>query len=127
MFTLIQELWTKISPKSLYASSIELGNREQQTNKVSFWNTSNGLRGYEGLFRDSNRSMGTTNQRLLDFADESVKLLTASPKGTFKKKIGDWQLYAEAIFLRKKECLTCHKSMKLNDPIAVSAFAYKKR
>ncbi len=119
VFTLISELWQNVKVDSADNSIV-------RTNKVAMWRSSNLSLGNQGLFRTSYRSSGKSDPKLLDFADQSVKLLAASPKGTFKKKIGDWQLYAESIFLRKKECLNCHRNMKLNEPIAIAAFAYKK-
>jgi hypothetical protein len=47
-------------------------------------------------------------------------------KGTIAfQKIGDWNVQTRLMRLNKKECLSCHINNKLNDPVAIFAFATK--
>lgn len=39
------------------------------------------------------------------------------------KRLGDWEVQSRLVRLNKKECLNCHTENKLNDPVAIFAFA----
>lgn len=56
-----------------------------------------------------------------ELARQAVKKLAAGEKGPFIAKSDETEVDLRPIRLSKKECLSCHKGMKLNDPVALLA------
>lgn len=131
VFALNSLRWRKVAERNQFDKLITGGAsvpREayNRVSKVAMWRHNDSPKAKGHLFERFTRSDGVADERLLDLADEAVAYIGKNPNGAFTKKSGDWQLYAAAIFARKKECLGCHPTVKLNSPIAMSAFAYRK-
>lgn len=66
-------------------------------------------------------SMRGSSIKSLDLAKLAVQKLAAGEKGPFVAESGNIEMDLRPIRLTNKACLSCHKGMKLNDPVALLA------